>query len=202
MVPNWVEKKDGIKRYNEDSHIIISIGRADPVKGFDRLIEIARLVQNEAWQWQIWGDFDNTYGKELAKIISSKGLSNFVRLMGVTNAVQDVYRKSSFLVLTSYYEGLPMVLLEAKQNDVPLISFDIKTGPNEIITDGINGYLVQDHDIEGMVEKIKDLMNNKEKRVYFSQNSYIGLEKFDKDTILEQWMNMLNELIKQTRKET
>ena len=52
-----------------------------------------------------------------------------------------IYKKSAIYVLTSLMEGLPMVLLEAKAYRLPIVSFDIETGPDEIVDDGVNGYL-------------------------------------------------------------
>ena len=56
-------------------------------------------------------------------------------------------------VMTSQMEGLPMVLLEAKSWGLPLVSFDIMTGPSDIIQDGINGYLIEEGNIDEMAER-------------------------------------------------
>ena len=58
------------------------------------------------------------------------------------------------MVLPSYREGLPLVLLEAAACGLPMISFDIATGPNEIIRDKINGSLIPPYDCEKMADEI------------------------------------------------
>ena len=87
-----------------------------------------------------------------------------------------------------------MVLLEAKSSKLPLISFDIETGPDEIIMDGVNGYLVPAYEIEMMAEKICKLIENKEIRKSFSNNSKEGLGLFSKELILEKWNSLLNSI--------
>lgn len=193
-IPNWVEKSAFKSNgYNKESKIILTIGNADPIKGFDRLIMIAKKVEPYAkgWEWHIWGSFDNTYGNYIVESINKNNLSHFIILMGETKDIYSVYSKASFFVMTSRYEGLPMVLLEAKANMLPLVSFDIKTGPNEIIENEVNGFLIKDDDINGMAEKIKELINKPELRRKFSEYSYIKMDKYSKSTISENWSEML-----------
>lgn len=197
VIPNWMDNFETCNNYNSKSHIILTVGRADPVKGFDRLVEVAARVYkgHEDWEWQIWGDFDNSYGESVKAAILKSRLNKFVKIMGTTHNIQDVYKNGAFLVLTSYYEGLPMALLEAKQFKLPLISFDINTGPDEIIEDGVNGFLIRDNDIEDMTVKIKHLMDDIALRENFSENSVLGLKKFDKSQIINLWIDLLKQYI-------
>lgn len=115
-------------------------------------------------------------------------------LCGRSNDMNEVYKKASMYVMTSLQEGLPMVLLEAKSHLLPLISFDIETGPDEIIKDGVNGFLIPPYDIESMASSICELIENNKKRFIFSKNSVLDLALFDKNNILEQWESLLDEI--------
>ena len=86
-----------------------------------------------------------------------------------------------------------MCLLEAKANRLPCISFDIKTGPGEIIADGVNGYLIPPFDCSCMTEKIEFLIENDRLREEFAEHSCQNIEKFQMAHILENW----NEVIEQ-----
>ena len=103
----------------------------------------------------------------------------------------EVYGGHAFLVLPSYREGLPLVLLEAKINHLPCISFDILTGPREIIKDRVNGYLINPYDIEDMAAKICSLIENREVRERFSEDASIELDKFEKNRILKKWIGII-----------
>ena len=96
--------------------------------------------------------------------------------------------------MTSYYEGLPMVLLEAKANSLPLVSFDIDTGPSEIIRNNIDGYLIENNNIEQMIEKIDFMIKNKDIRINFSKKSRENLEKFEKEKIMNQWGKLIENI--------
>ncbi len=97
------------------------------------------------------------------------------------------------MVMTSIMEGLPMTLLEAKGNKLPMVAFDIETGPSEIIDNDVNGYLVDAYDTEKMAEKIVELIENEEKRKQFSENTKENMDKFSKKDIIEKWIKIIEE---------
>lgn len=182
--------------YNHNSKQIISVGHIHKIKNFIVIPEIGKIIfrKHPDWSWKIYG---STTGVEYEKIIEKiheYGLEKNIIFAGRNSNMQDEYRKAAMYVMTSLQEGLPMVLLEAKANKLPLISFDIQTGPDEIIRHGVNGYLVQNYNIEEMTNRILELIENEEQRIRFSQNSYLDLEKFSPDVIVQQWYELLGEL--------
>lgn len=198
VIPNWIEDvPEKQAKYDAESKVILSMGRADSVKGFDRLVEIASGIVDscQGWEWQIWGNCNNSYGEEIKAKIHEKGLDAFVKTMGVTDDTKKVYSDSSFFVLTSYFEGLPMSLLEAGASKLPLIAFDIPTGPSEIIDDKVNGYLIKDGDLDQMKKAILTLVNDKDERIRLSENSEVNLQKYAKDRVLTKWYDLLAEYV-------
>lgn len=177
--------------YDTNSKKIITVGRFDKVKGYDRLIKIAKkiLEKNIDWEWHIYGDGEEF--ENIKSLIKKSKIENRLILKGKVDNIYVLYKKYSFYVMTSYYEGLPMVLLEAKANNLPLISFDIETGPSEIIRNGIDGYLIENNDLEQMEERINYLIENKNIRKAFSDRSKENLKKFEKNKIIDQWINLI-----------
>lgn len=175
---------------------IVTVGRADPVKGYEMLIQIAQIVQPflKGWEWHIWGDFSGEYGLEIMKKSREKGLDNFVFFKGTAENMYEKYKEYSLYVMTSLYEGLPMVLLEAKANKLPIISFDCLTGPSEIIRDSIDGELIPVGDIENMAKSIILLANNPDKLNQYSDKTSDNLEKFSLESISRQWEKLLHSL--------
>ena len=80
-------------------------------------------------------------------------------------------------------------------NRLPLISFDIKTGPNEIINNGVNGFLIDYDDIKTMENKIELLINNLELRRNMSNEAYKNVQKFKKEEIIIKWDKIFCELV-------
>ena len=87
-----------------------------------------------------------------------------------------------------------MVLLEAAQNGLPMVSFDIQTGPSEIIEDGKNGFLIPPFSIDRMREKVEYLIMNEEVRDAFSKNTSSIQTRFDADVITARWERLLDRL--------
>lgn len=182
--------------YSIDSKIIISVGHIRKIKNFSVIPEIAKIVflKHDDWKWIIYGD---TFGEEYNYIknkINQYGLENNIIFYGRCNDMRLEYSKAAIYVMTSLQEGLPMVLLEAKSAGLPLVSFDIETGPDEIIRDGVNGFLIPPYDIKKMANKICELIEDNKKRIEFSNNSILDLELFEKKLILTQWQDLIDKV--------
>jgi len=192
VIPNWfnIEQTDN-KQYKIDSKRIITAGRLEKVKGHDLLVKVAQKVKesHRDWIWEIYGD--GKYREEIEQNIKNNNLQDFVILKGNINNLKDVYKDYAMFVLTSYYEGMPLVLLEAQQANLPIISFDCPTGPSEIIVDSKNGFIIPTYDVEKMADKINELIENRNKREQFSNNAKININKFNKRNVLNKWINLI-----------
>ncbi len=170
---------------------IVTVGRLIQRKGIDYLARIAVRVlkKYKDWSWILLGD-----GEErtfLEKVISDNQLENQLILKGNVTNVADYLVKAEIFVMTSRVEGLPMCLLEAKANHLPCISFCIRTGPKEIIEDGVNGYLIPPFDCDIMTEKIELLIQNETLRKEFSENACHNIEKFQMTQIIKNWNEVI-----------
>lgn len=180
-------------KYDEASKTILSAGALLPIKGYDRAIEVAKLVlpDRPGWTWIICGEGPER--EKLEVLIRDAGLEGRVLLPGTVTDMENRYRNAAMVVMTSHMEGLPMVLLEAKSYGLPIVSFDITTGPRDIIAQGENGWLVPENDVSALAEKIALLMDHDQMRREFSRNSQKDMERFDFESILRQWQNVLEE---------
>ena len=127
----------------------------------------------------------------LERKIHNAGLDKRLVLKGQVGDMDSYYRQSAMFVMTSRFEGLPLVLLEAKMHRLPLISFDCLTGPSEVIEDGINGTVVPLGDIDAMATAINELIDDKTKRIEYSAMSGSNAERYDMATILDSWRRLL-----------
>ncbi len=183
--------------YPVESKIILSMGRFDRIKGYDLLVDVAQNVFaiHPDWQWHIYGAGDSAYIEEIQDKIRAYNLQKNLIIKGYTSNVKNIYEKASIFVMTSYNEGLPMVLLEAKSYGLPIVAFDCPTGPGEIVENGKSGYLVDCYDIDAMAEKIIFLIENSEQRQKFSYMAQDNMSKFTKDGIVAKWFNLIRKYI-------
>ena len=177
-----------------DNKKVITVGRYSYQKGYDLLIKVWKEVHEQCpdWSLDIVGDGEDR-GK-LQKMIDDFNLTESVCLKHSTPLIAQEYQNASIVVLSSRYEGLPMILLEAQTFGLPIVSFKCKCGPKDVITDGVDGYLVEEGDIKGMADRIIALIKDERLRKDMGKAARISSERYSEETIMRQWVGLFNEL--------
>jgi glycosyltransferase involved in cell wall biosynthesis len=104
-------------------------------------------------------------------------------------------------VLSSRIEGFGNVLCEAMAYGCACVSFDCIAGPNEIITDKIDGYLVKDGDINALSEKMDFLINNSEDRRRIGREAMKIRDRLNIDSIMSKWDKIIEKILKVHRRD-
>ena len=192
VIPNPIEIRD--YEYCKESCVIMSAGQLLPIKQYDKMIDVAKTVLelHPSWKWIICGDGPER--ESIKQRITKLNLQDHIELVGAVTNIHDYYNKAAIFVMTSKMEGLPMVLLEAKAHRIPIVSFDIMTGPSDIVQDGINGFLIASNDTVAMADKINKLIEDADLRTLFSDNSHMNIDKFAKETIIRQWSELIERI--------
>lgn len=181
------------EEYDSESKKIISCGRLHHIKGFDLLIDVAKQVFldscSEGWTWDIYGDGPEK--ENLQRKIEEYNLVGKVNLMGYTSDIFCKYKEYSFYVFTSRGEGCPMAMIEGLSAGLPMISFDFKCGPKDMITSGVNGYIIEDWNLDNMIDRILELIKNKDKRVKFAEKADMNLGEMELKYVLKRWKEIL-----------
>ena len=180
--------------YNSLNKRIISVGRLSYQKNFELAIEIASkvLIENPEWNWDVYGKGEEE--SHLRALIERKGISDRFHLCGQVEDLYERYKNYSLMVMTSRYEGFPMSLLEGLGNSLPLISFDVPTGPSEIIDNGINGYLIEPFKVETMISRINILINDVSLREKMSIAAREKAIMFSQQEFTNSWKNVLSKI--------
>lgn len=187
-----------IEIYNKQREkVILAVGNLDRYhhKGFDNLISLISpvLKSNPDWTLKIVGGGQKglTY---LSQIVKENELNNQVIFTGFINNISELMRTSSIFVLSSRYEGLPMVLLEAMSQGMACIAYDCKTGPSDIITNNINGILLEDQNKMEMVKGLNNLISNKKLRFSLGEEGIKSLDRYNIDTITDEYLSIFNSM--------
>jgi len=179
---------------NINSKIAIAVGRYEYQKGFDDLINIWAIVNKKHPDWKLNIFGQGSQKKYLQNLINDLKLSDVINLFPPTENIKDEYLKSSMLIMTSRFEGLPMTLLEAQVCGLPLVSYSCKCGPRDVIKNNENGFLIEQGNMEKMANKIIKLIENKNLRKKMSEKSFEFSKIFSEDKIMNIWINLFNKL--------
>ena len=193
---NWKENRLSNIPYNDESTKIVTVGRFDYQKGYEYLIQVAKkvLAKMPDWTWEIYGSGNQDEVDKIKDLIIKNDLQDKLVIKGLEKNQDMIYGDKGIYVMTSRYEGLPLVLLEAQQYNLPIVSFSCPTGPSEIVEDGVNGYLIDCYYTDKMSEKLLELMEDSNLRTSFSNHAMDNMEKFDKDKIIQQWIDLIEEM--------
>jgi len=173
---------------------IVSTGRLIEDKGFDVLIEAFAKAALDIPEWKLHIYGEGPAKKSLQALIKGLGMDGRIILEGQIADVQSVLKQSSFFVLTSKAEGLPMSLIEAQSCGLPCISTDCAPGIREIVDEYNNGYIAPIGDVPVISRQIKRLASDPTLFNSLSRNAYDHSAKFEKGEIKNQWYNLFEEL--------
>jgi len=195
-MPNAVPPLDG-GRADPTAKKVVAAGRLTQQKGFDRLIPAWSPIARTHPDWCL-----EIYGKgpergPLQELIDNHGLTDAIRLMGPTDRLGHAFAQSSIFVLSSRWEGLPMVILEAMSKGLPVVSFDCPTGPEEVVVNDRNGVLVPEGDVPAMTAALHHLIEDEELRARLGNGALATAAEYDMEIIGQKWLELIGGLLGQ-----
>jgi glycosyltransferase involved in cell wall biosynthesis len=174
---------------------VVTIGRYAYQKGYDLLLQAWAEVEKHYpdWSLDIYGMGDQTSYRQL---MSDLGIdARRCRLNGPVEDVVKTYTDSSVFVLSSRFEGFGLVLVEAMACGLPVVSFDCPAGPDEIITDGVDGLLVPSGDVHALAGKLMTLMADEALRERLGQQARQSARRYEMAAIATQWKDLFDQLM-------
>ena len=193
VIPNPITINQGI-RSDCTTKKAIAVGRYTYQKGFDLLIKAWKEVyqKHPDWELNIYGGGEKEEYQSLAKEL---GLQNVVKCNGPVSNISDKYLENSIFVLSSRFEGLPLVLMEAMSSGLAPVAFTCPCGPKDIITDQENGLLCENGNITELAAKICQLIEDEKLRAKMGQKAAISIQDYALDSIMLQWDGLFKELV-------
>lgn len=175
---------------------VIAVGRLDYQKSFDRLIQAWELVKknkiSEGWHLDIFGQGE--WRGMLEEMIRTKGLTDSAKVNAPTDNIAAEYAFSSILAMTSHYEGFPMVMIEAMSAGLPVVTFDYKCGPRDIITHHTNGLIVPDGDVRAFAEALLRLMADDGLRRQMGRAATAVIDRYSEERVMRQWTDLFEKI--------
>ena len=198
VIPNMVNlSRETI--FSSKSNKVIFVGRFDYQKRVQEAIRIWSLIRPKYPDWDL-----DIYGEgELKKDIEDAAK----RVGGISvnppaTYIFDCYQKSSILISTSLFEPFGLVIPEAMSCGLPVVAYDCQYGPADIISDGVDGFLIKQDDINAFVEKLSMLMSSKELRKKMGDIGLQAAHRYEASQIMPLWQNLFQQLNHKNNKKT
>lgn len=192
-IPNTIDfipkEKSKLNKNN-----IVAVGRFSKEKGFDDLIDVFKLVNNEIDDSKLYLIGDGNQMPLIKEKIDNYGLNGKVILTGFLSQseIKNFYLESKLYVMTSYTESFGLVLIEAMSYGLPCVAFDCASGAREIINEN-NGVLISDRNSQDMAKEIIKLFKDSERLKKLAGQTLNTCKKYSMDEVKQKWMNLLED---------
>lgn len=191
-IPNFtsIEKYESSKC---EKKILLAVGRHAPQKGFDLLIKAWARTRVYGWKLRIVGSGDDKIMN--MRLAEELGVMNRIDFVDSTPYIANEFQNASCFVLSSRYEGLVLVLIEAKMMGLPSICFDCPNSPREVIRDGRDGWLVPAENIEALAKELTlrladiDMLKNAGKLARED-----ALKRYSPRAIKQMWVELIENI--------
>lgn len=173
-----------------ENKVLLAVGRHAPQKGFDMLIKAWTKTNAPGWKLRIVGSGDDKQKNE--QLAQDLGVSDRIEFVEAHQEIATEFQNASCFVLSSRFEGLVLVLIEAKMMGLPCISFDCPNSPREVIRDGIDGWLVPKEDVDALAKEMTHRLSDIEalKRAG-AEGEKDAVNRYSPQAIKKEWLVIL-----------
>ena len=192
-IPNAVHSVNQVPSRQEHP-VVVAAGRLVKQKGFDLLLPAFAQVVKEHPEWRLRVFGTGPKKAALRAMIGEHGLAGHVTLMGRTNRLDDELARASIYALSSRFEGLPMVMIEAMTHALPIVAFDCPTGPGDVLTDGSDGVLVPAEDVDALAAALNRLIADRDLRLRMGAAAAVTAMEYAPENVMPQWDALFSEL--------
>lgn len=190
LIPNPVSVFPSLPASREP--VVLHVGRFIPDKGQAHLIRAFARLKLDDWRLILVGD--GPLAGAMKDLAAYLGVRQQVVFPGVVKDVGRYLQTAAIFVLPSLREGFPNALAEAMAAGIPCVSFNCNAGPGELINDGVNGFLVEPNDIDGLTEKIRLLVGDEKLRTNLGTRARKVATRFSEDQVMAEWERLVGSL--------
>ncbi|MEU5876821.1 glycosyltransferase family 4 protein [Spirillospora sp. NPDC047279] len=177
-----------------DAKVLLAAGRLTRQKGFDLLIRAYEPLAREFPDWTLRVFGSGAHRGALKRQIAEAGLGERVVLSPRTPHLAEEMTRASVYVLSSRFEGLPLVVIEAMSKALPVVAFDCPTGPAELITNGVDGLLVPAGNVEELTATLRKVMADEALRHRLGDQARRSSQAYDPPLVATRWHDLLTDL--------
>lgn len=180
------------KCQNSDFKKFISVGRLSPEKRIDHIVEALNIVFKRGYKFNLKIFGAGPEYSMLNDLIVKYELQNSIQLCGYSYNIIDEIKKSDFSLVASCYEGFNISIIESFSCGSPVLAYDVKYGPKELIRNNDNGFLIDDGNISNYAEKLIEIIEGKVDLVRMSTLAIESSICFNEDALVKRWRELIS----------
>lgn len=196
VIPNPVRIPDfENKKWSDRPDVAVAALRFAPVKQLEKMVGIWEQfsLRYPGWRLHIYGEKAGSYYEDIHALVCEKKLEHVIEFKGKTDDIFTVFQESKLLLMTSENECFPMVILEAYANGVPVVSYDSPTGPRNMITHGVDGFLIPYGQDAAFVQQLADIAENAERMQEMSEAARQKAKEYELQKVMNLWKSLIFE---------
>lgn len=171
--------------------IALAAGRFAPAKAFDQMVEAAATIAKLSPDIDLVIAGDGPLRPAVQQKVAELGLDGRVHLPGRVGNMPDWYARSDVFVMSSRWEGMPMVMLEAMSSGLPVVCYDFDYGPRDILRNQVDGIIVPQGAAQALGEAVVGLIKDRDRLSAMSAEAQTIRERFGRKTIMRTWNEVL-----------
>lgn len=192
IIANPINPEFTIQNDIQRLNVVLNVGRLEEQKRQELLIKAFAAINHRNWELHIIGEGEKKV--YLNKLIKKLKMQGSVLLLGQRQDIDKYYLQSKIFVLSSEYEGFPNALMEAMHFGLACISTNCPSGPSDLITDSVNGFLIPVNNQEELEKRLSQLIENQEFRITLGKEAQKTTQAFNVNTIAGQWKTIFKAL--------
>ena len=188
------DEEVGSALHAEKEKLMVSAGRLISIKNQKMMIDACKVVSTRHPEYKLVIYGEGPYKDTLQEYIKAEGMVDCVLLPGNKKNIWDCIKPAQVFLLTSNFEGMPNAMLEAMCLGLPCVSTKLKAA-EELISDGINGYIVDFNDSVALADRICFLIENPDKALAIGERATEIYKQVKEDRVSAQWIEYINNKI-------
>lgn len=191
-IPNPLREYPPVRDQNENKKVL-AINDNISETGFEHLIDMWERVANRypEWRLHLYGIGNIGQYKELVK---SKHLSKSIQCYNYPDNLNEIYPKYALYIQANKIDRFGQYLMEAMAYSIPCVAYKVPYGPQELIRDEINGFLIKPNYLMEFSSKLGLLIRNNELRWEMGRSSYSDVHKYELNQVMHEWLRLFDSI--------